>query len=136
MLVRLFYVSTAVGPQTTTVTQSVLEHSRKNNAAKGITGLLGQGRGLFLQVLEGERGAVNRLYQTICQDSRHTRVELLSYEHITDRKYGQWSMALIDLSRDDPMVAMNHPDFDPYSANDQTMTSRLEELLAARIPIN
>jgi hypothetical protein len=135
MLVRLFYVSTAVGPQTTAVTGSLLEHSRKNNLADGVTGILCQGKGLYLQVLEGPRAAVNRIYQRIGQDSRHNRVELLTYEHIKQRQYGKWSMALIDLSASDPMVLMNHTDFDPYAANDVAMTRNLVDLLASKVEI-
>jgi hypothetical protein len=135
MLVRLFYVSTAVGPQTTAVTGSLLEHSRKNNQANGVTGILCQGKGLYLQVLEGPRPAVNLTYQRIAQDSRHKRLELLSYEHITQRQYGNWSMALVDLSASDPMVLMNHTDFDPYAANDVAMARNLMDLLATKLEI-
>lgn len=135
MLVRLFYVSTAVGPQTTTVTGSLLEHSRKNNQAQGVTGILCQGKGLYLQVLEGPRPAVNLIYQRITADTRHKRIELLSYEHITERQYGPWSMALVDLSTTDPMVLMNHTDFDPYAANDVAMARNFIDLLASRTEI-
>ncbi len=135
MLVRLFYVSTAVGPQTTTVTGSLLEHSRRNNQAEGVTGILCQGDGLYLQVLEGPRPAVNRIYQRIAGDTRHKCIELLTYEHITERQYGQWSMALVDLSTTDPMVLMNHTDFDPYAADGAAMTRNFRDLLASRSEI-
>jgi hypothetical protein len=135
MLVRLFYVSTAVGPQTTTVTGSLLEHSRKKNQAEGVTGILCQGKGLYLQVLEGPRPAVNATYQRITADTRHKRIELLSYAHITERQYGHWSMALVDLSASDPMVLMNHTDFDPYAADDVAMARNLRDLLASRTEI-
>ena len=68
MQVRMLYVSRAVGPQTTTVTASILAKAQASNAADGICGVLCQGQGLYLQALEGERGAVNRLYARIVAD--------------------------------------------------------------------
>ena len=113
MLVRLLYVSQPVGPITTTTTTLILEKSTANNKKENITGVLCQGSGLWLQVLEGERSQVNLLYARIMADRIHHNVELLSMEEITHRRFGQWSMALVYLSKDDPMVQMAHPEFDP-----------------------
>ena len=114
MLTRLLYVSKPVGPITTYVTASLLENSRVSNKKSEITGVLCQGSGIYMQVLEGERTAVNALYSRIITDIRHHQVELLSFEEVDQRRYGQWSMALVQLSVDDPMVQMAHPEFDPY----------------------
>jgi hypothetical protein len=56
-------------------------------------------------------------------------------EEITHRQFGQWSMALVYLSKDDPMVKMAHPEFDPYSASAKDAISILDELLQTGIPI-
>ncbi len=117
MLVRLLYVSQPVGPVTTTMTTLILEKSDKNNKKENITGVLCQGSGLWMQVLEGERSKVNLLYARIMSDRNHKNVELLSLEEITQRRFGKWSMALVYLSKDDPMVQMAHPEFDPYTAS-------------------
>lgn len=135
MLVRLLYVSQSVGPMTTTVTTSILEKSNANNKKKNITGILCQGSGLWLQVLEGERTQVNTLYSRIMADRNHQNIELLSMEEITIRRFGQWSMALVYLSKDDPMVQMEHPEFDPYSATAKDAMSLLEELIETSTPI-
>ena len=113
MLTRLLYVSKPVGPITTYVTASLLENSRVSNKKLEITGVLCQGTGIYMQVLEGERSAINALYSRIIADTRHHQVELLSFEEVDQRQYGQWSMALVQLSVDDPMVQMAHPEFDP-----------------------
>lgn len=131
IMVRLLYVSYAFGPQTTTVTTSILLQAHKNNPALGITGVLCQGQGFFFQVLEGERSRVNALYQRICADSRHKDVNLLHFEEIKERQFGQWSMALIRLSVDDPKVKMQDPDFDPYSASGPQVMQQMLDLLAA-----
>jgi hypothetical protein len=135
MLVRLLYVSQSVGPVTTTVTNSILEKSSANNKKLNITGVLCQGSGLWMQVLEGERAQINILYARIMTDRHHKNVQLLSIEEIESRRFGQWSMALVYLSKDDPMVQMAHPEFDPYSATAKDAMSLLEELIKTSTPI-
>ncbi len=61
MQVRMLYVSRAVGPQTGTVTAAILATAQAYNRLHGISGVLCQGQGLYLQVLEGERSAVHAL---------------------------------------------------------------------------
>ena len=136
MQIRVLYVSRAMGPVTTTVTASILATAQSYNQGHGITGVLCQGDGLFLQVLEGERSAVNQLYARILLDRRHKDVELLLLEEITQRRVGNWSMAHVDLSDLDPMVQLKHPEFDPYSASGQHVMLLFEELLASGAPIN
>jgi hypothetical protein len=133
--VRLLYVSRAVGPQTTTMTTSILSQAQAHNQAMGITGVLCQGQGFFFQVIEGERSQVNKLYRCICADARHQDVDLLHYEEINERRFGQWSMALIHLSVDDPMVRLQHPDFDPYSATGAQVMKQVIDLLEGGQPI-
>jgi len=135
MLVRLLYVSQPVGPITTTVTTSILEKSSVYNKKENITGLLCQGTGLWMQVLEGERHQVNVLYSRIMASRHHHNIELLSMEEITHRQFGQWSMALVHLSKDDPMVQMAHPEFDPYTATSKEAISLLDELIKTSSPI-
>ena len=135
MQVRLLYVSRAVGPQTTTVTSSILLTARAHNAQHGIGGVLLQGQGLYLQVLEGERLAVNRLYARIVADLRHQDVVLLHLEEITQRRFASWSMAHVDLQAGDAMVKLNHPEFDPYAASGSRVMTMVDELLASGHPI-
>ena len=135
MLVRLLYVSQPVGPVTTTVTTSILEKSSIYNKKENITGVLCQGSGLWLQVLEGERHQVNVLYSRIMASRDHHNIELLSMEEITQRRFGKWSMALVNLSKDDPMVQMAHPEFDPYTATSKDAMSLLDELIKTSSPI-
>jgi hypothetical protein len=133
--VRLLYVSRTTGPQTTTVTRAILEKAQAHNQTQGITGVLCQGQGFFIQILEGERSAINRLYLRIAADSRHKDVVLLQYEEILERRFDKWSMALVQLSADDPMVKMHHPDFDPYAAQGTQVMQQVMYLLASGHPI-
>lgn len=136
MLVRLLYVSQPVGPITTTITTLILEQSKIYNKKENITGVLCQGSGLWMQVLEGERHQVNVLYARIMASRHHNNVELLSMEEITQRQFGKWSMALVHLSKDDPMVQMAHPEFDPYSATAKDAIALLDALIKTSSPIS
>ncbi len=131
MLTRLIYISRSVGPQTTTVTTQILETARRYNKAHNLTGVLCQGRGLYVQVLEGERSVVNGLYRRIVGDNRHDHTEIVHFGEIESRQFKEWSMALVHLSIDDPMVAMKHPEFDPYSANSTAIMGLITELLSS-----
>ncbi|MFM9992110.1 MAG: BLUF domain-containing protein [Burkholderiaceae bacterium] len=136
MLIRLLYISRSVGPQTSTVTGSILKTALTNNRINQITGVLCQGVGFFIQVLEGERNNVNELFLKIANDRRHKNVELISFEEVIHRKYAKWLMAHIDLSEMDPMVALKHPEFDPYSASGKFLNQQLEDWILSGSPIN
>ena len=127
----MIYISRAVGPQTTTVTTQILETARRYNKAHNLTGVLCQGRGLYVQVLEGDRSVVNGLYRRIVADNRHDHTEIVHFGEIESRQFKEWSMALVHLSIDDPMVTMKHPEFDPYSANSTAIMGLITELLSS-----
>ena len=74
-----------------------MKRSSKNNLRDNITGLLLLSGDRFLQVLEGDSKAVNRLYGKIYQDSRHREVELISFESIDVPYFETWGMRLVDL---------------------------------------
>ena len=58
LLTRLVYISRAVGPQTTTVTTQILETARAFNKSHNLTGVLCQGKGLYVQVLFNKCGCL------------------------------------------------------------------------------
>ena len=61
MLVRLMYASRAVPAVDQEELLAILSKSKAANPLAGVTGVLCFSGGIFLQVLEGGRGAVNRL---------------------------------------------------------------------------
>ena len=130
MLIRLIYVSHAVGPQTGTMTHSILKTAQTSNKANNITGVLGQAQGVFLQVLEGERVVVTKLFSRIYADSRHTDLELVHCENITHRRYAQWSMAHVNLE-DDLLKSITLSEFDPYSESGLRLMERIDRSLAS-----
>ncbi len=114
MLIRLLYVSKQIASLPSNFAEINLDRFRKSNQLNDITGVLCGGEGVFLQVLEGYRSKVNKLYTEICRDDRHTDIELLHYEEINERAFYAWSMDYIPISTLYEMIRIKVPDFDPY----------------------
>lgn len=71
----------------------ILAGARNRNRALGVTGLLLYHRGEFVQLLEGERDAVRKIYfDVILRDPRHTSVNLCWDFDIERRSFPDWSM--------------------------------------------
>jgi hypothetical protein len=114
---------------------AILRKSKANNAAWGITGVLCMclTERIFMQVLEGGRTAVNRLYNRIAADPRHTDVELMSYEEIGERRFAGWSMGQVNMSRLNPALLLKYsegPAMDPYSVSGAVSMALFNELMA------
>ena len=62
MLVRLTYASRASHSVSAELIREILDSSRRNNPANGLTGILCCNADTFLQALEGPRAAINALY--------------------------------------------------------------------------
>jgi hypothetical protein len=92
-MVRLIYFSELSQNIKRKDLENIVESSRKNNPRHGITGMLCYDPKFFLQWIEGPRNAVNALYVTLCQDTRHVKMTILEYSEITSREFGEWEMA-------------------------------------------
>jgi hypothetical protein len=112
---------------------AILRKSKANNPAVGITGVLCFSEGIYLQALEGGRSAVNKLYNRIAADTRHTDVELLSYEEIGERRFAGWSMGQVNLARLNPALLLKFsekPALDPFAVSGRVSMALFEELMA------
>ena len=132
MLVRLVYASRAVDPIDQKMFDTILEQSRSSNAEAGITGMLCActESNSFLQALEGGRTQVNAVYSHIVCDKRHRDVTLLAYEEIQERRFANWRMGRVDLSRVNPGVVLRfaeHPALDPMTLSARQATALLVE---------
>jgi hypothetical protein len=93
----LVYASRATGRLTPAEVKSIQETSIRNNASAGVTGVLLSDCVWFLQVLEGDTGAVETLYEKISHDPRHTDLRVLHDAPVPTRTFSDWSMGLIML---------------------------------------
>ncbi|MCZ8236617.1 MAG: BLUF domain-containing protein [Inhella sp.] len=133
MLVRLIYASRVGEAFAETDLANVLRQSRQNNPSHGITGLLCHTDGVFVQVLEGGREAVNALYNRVVADARHQDVTLLSYEEIGERRFSGWSMGQVNLQRLNPALVLKYgrsTRLDPYAMSGQAVAALFDELIA------
>ncbi len=133
MLVRLLYASRAVAPVGADVLPAILRSCKAHNPPLGITGVLCFSDGIFLQVLEGGRSAVSRLYHRIAADPRHTDVELLSFDEIAERRFAGWSMGQVNAARLNPALLLRYSEcatLDPFSVSGRASMALFDELIA------
>lgn len=88
----IVYFSKSVRPFDENDLSAILQKSHQNNARTGITGVLLYVRGSIIQVLEGEKAALEALYKRIEQDRRHVEVAQVLNRPITRRLFANWSM--------------------------------------------
>ena len=133
MLVRLMYASRAAESLKPEAVGAILKKSTVNNPALGVTGVLCFSGAVFLQVLEGGRAQVSRLYNRIAQDPRHTDVVLLSYEEIEERSFAGWAMGQVNMSRLNPALLLKYSEaavLDPYAVSGRVSMALFNELVA------
>lgn len=105
---RITYISRLNEPLSENEIEKIGVISNQNNQDQDITGILIYFSRLFFQVLEGDELKVDRLYEKIGQDKRHTDILCLKTEHqIKDRLFPNWSMNIINL--DNNTDVLMHP---------------------------
>lgn len=108
----------------------ILAQSRINNAKRGLVGALYFGDGCFFQCLEGRVEDVERLYDTLLKDPRHTDLKVLTRRPIERTSFATWAMKYVPL--DIPMKALMRElglqTFDPYSFDESAVAKVLEML--------
>jgi Sensors of blue-light using FAD len=75
--------------------QELLDHARRSNAAKGITGALVYAEGVFLQIIEGDKVLLQELMAKIRRDVRHESVFVLREGEVPTAIFGSWKMAYV-----------------------------------------
>lgn len=92
-LERLVYCSRAlVNTDSLQGISEILGVSQRNNTRDGLTGALAVNDGWFLQVVEGQASALDRLLRRLEADPRHTELVVLSRRSISGRLFSDWSM--------------------------------------------
>lgn len=131
MLVRCLYASRAIEPLATNAFDRILEKSRRNNMPRGITGLLCYSNGVFVQVLEGGREPVSALIGTLYTDNRHTALQLLMFDEIGERHFGNWSMGKVNIDAVNGAALLKYSEkaeLDPFNSPGRATLALLMEL--------
>jgi Sensors of blue-light using FAD len=96
LLYNLVYCSRAAAGVDDAAVDRIIASSRRHNPARGITGLLVFGGGIFFQWLEGPRDNITELMATLKTDPRHENVVLLNTtEEVRERLFPEWDMELV-----------------------------------------
>ena len=99
---QLLYASGGARQITTADIDDILEKSRRNNAALGVTGMLLFADNMFIQVLEGEERDVRDLARRISRDQRHRNFMELIEQTSPERAFARWQMGFKRLQPDQP----------------------------------
>jgi len=92
----LIYRSVAEESFSNSAVYQMLSAARDLNAEHDITGCLLFHNRRFLQLLEGEKEMVYRLFSLIESDPRHKNIEVIQTEEKAERLFNKWSMAFYD----------------------------------------
>jgi hypothetical protein len=119
MLCQMIYTSQCQVPgprnEVAFVIKSIADESRRNNASVDVTGALMMHNGTFAQVLEGPPDAVNRVFEHIARDRRHSDIAVHANGHTESRTFPLWSMALAGAGTANPIritPAIHDSEFD------------------------
>jgi len=99
--IQLLYLSNAKPELKQEELDSILRVSRENNPSRDITGLLVFANGVFIQVLEGPSSEVHKLFEKICDDTRHQEVAILGEYRGQERIFTKWSMGFLQSTLDE-----------------------------------
>lgn len=129
MLHSIIYISEAVGQFSVEQLSALLVKSRNNNLAANITGMLlyiqradAEAGGRFMQVLEGEKETVQRVFDKIKQDDRHRNVLAVSEDDIFRREFETWSMGFRILKDEELELAPGYVNLNNESILDRKLS--------------
>lgn len=123
MIYRLLYISTASKQMSASELGDILDTARQRNQVMGLSGLLVFTGEHFMQLLEGERHAVETVFASICLDNRHNGVVKLVAEPAQARACPDWAMAL-----QTPQGAQITPE-QAFVANDDAIREALPDTM-------
>lgn len=94
---QLLYVSKAVRPMFSEDLRELHAQSARKNQPLSITGILLYSGGHFIQLLEGRKPILERVYLKISQDPRHASVQCLFSRNCRERLFSSWHMGMLNL---------------------------------------
>jgi hypothetical protein len=97
-MISLTYLSSATRHLDQVELEEILEQSRRNNTAAGLSGMLLYADEHFIQTLEGEESVVDTAFERIRGDTRHRNVIVALREQVAERTFSDWSMGFVALS--------------------------------------
>ena len=131
-LIHCIYASTAASIFMESDIPALLEHARRANAERAVTGMLLYIEGGFFQVLEGDEAIVDNVYDRITRDPRHSKITLIVREPISVRDFSEWTMGFCAVNaREAGQLVGENDFFKSASCVTQLDSGRAKRLLTA-----
>jgi hypothetical protein len=111
-MIRVIYASRPTQLSPTDI-EDIEAISARNNAARGLTGILIHDAAFFLQIIEGPDEAVDALLRTLEKDPRHTDMAVVFRTRIDASSFPGWDMRLIEND------AIQNPVLSPYATDNR-----------------
>jgi len=86
------------------VLADIVTTAKANNPERGISGLLFYHNNRFLQIIEGEKDALEQLMSILENDNRHTKIERIMDQAIKKRGFEKWNMDVLNLPGDESIA--------------------------------
>lgn len=126
-MIHLIYIGSSVGTPSEQDLIELLDQARCKNWKLNVTGMLLYDCNTYLQVLEGDKKDVYRVYNSIRYDQRVERLITLVDEEITHRDFPDWSMGFKNLESQTPKELLGFSEI--FSGNiDPQIAARKAEL--------
>lgn len=108
---QFVYVSTATQLMDRDQLTELLVVSRRNNETADVTGIMLYVEGAFMQALEGAEAMIDATMARIQRDPRHAGITTLADHPVEAREFGDWAMALAELTRAEAQNISGMSDF-------------------------
>ena len=128
-LIHIVYVSFAQKELSEKELTGLLREIRGKNAEQGVTGLLLYNDGAFIQVIEGSKEIINRVFKSISNDQRHNNVVKLLEEPIDQRAFPDWTMGFRKISDEQSASIPGFSDFMHRENPAQTIRNSTEQVV-------
>ena len=124
-LCTFVYCSRAAEGVDNTEVGRIVESAQHRNLARGITGVLVFGSGVFFQLIEGPPAKIKKLSASLYRDPRHFDVVSLDWsEERRERLYPNWEMERVEA--DDIRTVLNDA---LETSEDETNVAALRRIL-------
>lgn len=129
-MLRLMYISIATQEMSTTQLTALLEEARTRNQEHQITGMLLYKNRRFIQLLEGPRDAVEKIYRDIREDDRNAGNIVIEKSEIENRLFSDWKMGFENLDHYDMSEIEGYTDFLNQSVPLEEVASDVDQFVS------
>lgn len=132
-IVRIVYSSRVAGSFGFKDVKELSMKAAEYNRSLDITGLLIYGGGQFLQIIEGDSEAVNKLFFKIAKDPRHEHISIIDFDDYVIRQFKSWNMRCLILDNQENVKStltkyFKDGKFDPCKLSSKEAVSFLQDL--------